>query len=51
MKCFVGALVLGEDIGRFYVVIPQVGDGGAGSASKNVLFGSRIDWRNKHNGG
>ena len=46
-KGFVGILVLGKDLGGFCMVIPQVGDDGAGSASRNVWFGSRVDWRKK----
>ena len=41
-KSIVGVLVLGEDLGGFCMVIPQVGDGGARSASRNFRFGSRI---------
>ena len=48
-KGFVGVLVLGEDLGGHHVMIPQVGDGSSGRDFRNVRFGSRINWRNKHN--
>ena len=46
-KGFVGFLVLCEDVEGYRMVILQVGDGSSGRASRNVRFGSRIDWRNK----
>ena len=37
-KGFFSVLVLGEDLGGHRVVLPQVGDGSSGFASRNVLF-------------
>ena len=48
-KGFFGVLVLSEYLDGHRMVIPQVGDGSSGSASRNIRFRFRINWRHKRN--